>query len=69
MVSMPRKIKYMEFAMKSAKASCLYRISRSSVIAVHTVKDPQKISIESLVFYTISLLDSTIYSAACSYKS
>jgi len=68
MVSMPRKIKYMGFAMQSAKASCLYRISRS-VIAVHSVKDPQKISAESLFYYTIPLLDSTIYSAACSYKS
>lgn len=69
MVSMPSKIKYMGFVTKSAKASCLYRISRSSVIAVHSVKDPQKISVESLLYYTISLLDSTIYSAAHSYKS
>lgn len=69
MVPMPRKINYTGFAMKSAKASCLYSISRSSVIAAHSVKDPQKISAETLFYYAIALLDSTIYSAACSYKS
>lgn len=64
----PGKIKYTGLAMKCGKASCLYSISRS-VIAVHSVKDPQKISVESLFYHTISLLDSTIYPAACSYKS
>lgn len=54
--------------MKCGKASCLYSISRS-VIAVDGVKDPQKISVQSLLYYLISLLDSTIYPAARSYKS
>lgn len=48
--------------MKNAKASYLYKINRSSVIAVH--KDPQTINEESPFYYIISLLECIIYTVA-----
>lgn len=50
--------------MKNAKAPYLYKINRSSVIAVHSVKDPQTINEESPLYDITSLLECIIYTVA-----